>query len=176
MLSDSFKQVILSPARTLNLIWFAFLSAPVFYAAVAWFVTAGDASKTGDFGSIRLILGVVAVVSLAVSYFVRRQALADAKLEECLGNPPARDLPGSEDLDPTEQRLATLFPHYQTTTIIVLAIRESAAVIGLILTILTGEFWLYVPFGVAAAVTLASQPPAVGSFMERALPLARRTS
>ena len=82
-------------------------------------------------------------------------------------------MPGSDALDPAEQRLVALFPYYQTTTIVVLALRESVAVLGLILTIVTGDFWLYVPFGVAAVVLIGSQPPAVGSFMERALPLAR---
>ena len=175
MLSDHFKRIITPPARTLNIIWLAFMSAPFLYAGVAWFVTTGAEPKEADTGTLRLGLGVLAVVSVVASYLYRKRALGEAAIDRRLAEPPVNALPGSDDLEPIEQRLAGIFPYYQTTTIIILALRESVAVLGLILTILTGDFWQYVPFGLAAAAIIASQPPSVGSFMARVLPLALST-
>ena len=47
-------------------------------------------------------------------------ALSQATLVQRLAQPPATPMPGSEELDPVDRRLAGLFPHYQTTTIVVL--------------------------------------------------------
>ena len=39
-----------------------------------------------------------------------------------------------------------LFPHYQTTMIVSLAMREAIAIFGLVLAIMTGSFLVMVPW------------------------------
>jgi hypothetical protein len=90
-----------------------------------------------------------------------------------LRGPFAAPPPGAGELEATEQRLVMLVPHFQTTMIVSLALRESLAVFGLILAVLSGEFTAMVPWSIVAVGLLTSQPPRVTEFLDRALPLAR---
>ena len=177
MASSRFHAALAPRARVLNIIWAAFLAAPIFYTAVGWVVgrnprpDAGGEVPTGLLQAVFLLAGAAAV---AASYLVPRRLLADERLRALLRGPlPGTPLPGTADLEPAEQRLALLFPHYQTTLIVTLALRESLAVLGLVLTILTGNFLLMVPWSVAAIGLIATTPPRPAGFLERALPLAR---
>lgn len=175
MLSAAFVRFISPPSQILNMIWLAMLTASIFYGAVAWFVTAGSEPAGGDFFVLQVALGSLSVVLVAGSFLYRRKALGEERLLGLLtGSAPA--VPDTDDLDPVERRLAGLFPHYQTTNIVVMAMREAVGVLGLVLAIVSRDFWAFVPFGIVAVVSIAVQPPAVRSFMEKALPLAQRTS
>jgi F0F1-type ATP synthase membrane subunit c/vacuolar-type H+-ATPase subunit K len=179
MLSDAFRSLLVGPARTLNMIWLAIAASIPIYAAIVRYIASGSpaaGSEPMDVGTLRLVFGVIAAVSIAGSYVYRQRALGDDGIVAMLRAPTTPPLPGSEDLDPAEQRASRLVAVYQTKTIIVLALRESAAVLGVILAILSRDFWTFAPFGAAALLTIGSQPPALGRFMERAVDLARRTN
>lgn len=176
MPSAKFRAVIAPKARVLNAIWFAFLAAPFLYVVVAWVVT--RTPRTGGGAPVALLSAVfvaIAVVVVAVSFAYPRRALADERLKSMLRGPFGAAPPaGAGDLEPVEQRLVMLFPHYQTTLIVSLALRESLAVFGLVLAIVSGEFTAIVPWAVVAVGLVTTQPPRVAAFLERALPLARQ--
>ncbi|MCP4570775.1 MAG: hypothetical protein GY838_00325 [bacterium] len=194
MLSSEFRKLIRPLAITLNIIWGAFLVAPIIYVGIAWFMFGmNDGAATdppvSDFDPmlIQTILTVVAVVLVAASFIYRRWALSDEKVQDRMRSMAAPDATvggfsaqqlaalkdGMESLSPAEQRLATVFPHYQQTTIITLAMREAISIFGLVLTILKGDFATVVPFAVVSVALMAGQPPRVATFMERVLRVAR---
>ena len=177
MPSAKFRSVIAPRARTLNIIWFAFLLAPFFYTVVGWVVTRtprADGGTNAPLGLLQALFVVVGVTAAVVSYVYPRRALADDRITSLLRGPfAAPPPPGAGGLEPLEQRLVLLFPHYQNTVIVSLALRESLAVLGLVLAIMSGDFTLMVPWSVLAVGLLTSQPPRPAAFLDRALPLAR---
>jgi len=109
------------------------------------------------------------------SYAYPRRALSDERLKSMLRGPFAAAPPaGTGGLEPVEQRLVMLFPHYRSTLIVSLALRESVAVFGLVLAVVSGEFSAVIPWAVVAVGLVTTQPPRATAFLERALPLARQ--
>jgi len=100
--------------------------------------------------------------------------LAEDRLRSLLRGPfPQRPPAGAADLEPVEQRLVLIFPQYQTAMIAGCALRESIAVLGLVLTVLTGSFVMMVPWAVVAVALITSRPPRPAEFLDRVMPLAR---
>lgn len=177
MPSSKFRAVIAPQARTLNIIWFAFLAAPFTYTFIGWVVTRDGrpAAETDvPVGLLQAVLLLAATVLTLASYVYPRRALAEARLRGLLAGPfPGRPPAGTADLEPVEQRLVLLFPHYQTTMIVSFAMRESIAIFGLVLAILTGSFLVMVPWSIVAVGLISSQPPRPAEFLEGAMGLAR---
>lgn len=164
-------------ARNLNIIWFAFLAAPFFYTFIGWVATRDGrplAPAEVPVGLLQVALLLTATVLTLGSFAYPRRMLADARLRTLLAGPfPGQPPAGTADLEPVEQRLVLLFPHYQTTQIVSLAMREAIAIFGLVLAIVTGSFLMMVPWSVVAVGLISSQPPRPVEFLDRALPLAR---
>jgi len=189
MLSQEFRSLIAPHARTLNIIWLAFLVAPAIYLVMAWFLTRQPkaVAATVDPVLLQALMGVVGLGLAAGSFAYRKRALGRPVLERRLqAGPPStvgasgREqaglvamMAGTSSLADSEKRLAWLFPHYQTTMIIACAMREALAVFGLVLTIITGSFVQMVPWAAAAMVLILAQPPRPASFLEETLPVAR---
>ena len=76
---------------------------------------------------------------------------------------PSRDL--FERLPDSEQKLACLVPYYQTGMIIIWAMREAVAILGLVGAIVTSDFMVVVPFGVGALAFLAIKMPRPVAFL-----------
>jgi hypothetical protein len=177
--SSRLRAVIAPQARVLNILWGAFLAAPFLYTALGWLISreprpdagAGAGVPVGLLQAVFLLVGTGAV---AASYLYPRRALADERLRALLRGPlPGTPPPGVAALEPVEQRLALLFPRYQTVHLVVLALRESLAVFGLVLVILSGNFLMMVPWSVAAVGLITTAPPRPAEFLDRALPVAR---
>ena len=72
------------------------------------------------------------------------------------------------NLSDSEKRLACLWPHYQTTTpIVVWAMREAIAVVGLVLAILQQDFRVVIPFAAAALILMLIKLPRPTRFFAR---------
>ena len=177
MPSSGFNAVIAPRARNLNVIWFAFLAAPFLYTIVGWVATRGGRPATGidvPVGLLQVVLLLAATVLTLASYVYPRRALAEARLRRLLAGPfPGQPPAGMADLEPVEQRLVLLFPHYQTTQIVSLAMREAIAIFGLVLAIVTGSFLMMVPWSIVAVGLISSQPPRSAEFLAGAMGLAR---
>ena len=177
MASSKFQAVAAPVARTMIIIWAAFLAAPFVYLVVGWILSRNprpeDAAQA-PVGVLTAAFLLVGTALVAASFALQRRALGDAALKAVMGPGSSALLPpGAGDLEPVEQRLARLLPHYQTTLIKVLAMREALAILGLVLVVLTGNFLLMVPWAVAAVGLITTQPPRVRELVERATPLAR---
>ncbi|MFO7609599.1 MAG: hypothetical protein R6X35_10460 [Candidatus Krumholzibacteriia bacterium] len=185
MASSRLRAVIAPQARVLNILWGAFLAAPFLYTGLGWLISreprpdagvgAGAGAGAGvPVGLLQVVFLLVGTGAVAASYLYPRRALADERLRALLRGPlPGTPPPGVVGLEPVEQRLALLFPRYQAVQIVVLALRESLAVFGLVLVILTGNFLMMVPWSVAAVGLITTAPPRPAEFLDRALPVAR---
>lgn len=171
MLSPGFKIWIAPRARALLLIWGAILLAPIMYVVIAWFLFGRadnfQVSQNSQLPWSQIGMGALLVLGLGAGYF-QRLALSPARLKAILSAEPVA--PGGKDRDlfekltPGEKRLAGLWQHYQTTLIVVWAMLEGMAVVGLVLTILQKDFRIMIPFAVAAVILLILKKPQPGKF------------
>jgi hypothetical protein len=171
MLSTGFKTWIAPRARALLVIWGAILLAPIMYVVIAWFLfgRADDfqVPQNSQLPWSQIGMGALLVLGMGASYY-QRMALSPARVKAVLSVepiPPAgkdRDL--FEMLTSGEKRLAGLWQHYQTTMIIVWAMLEGMAVVGLVLTILQKDFRVMIPFAIAAVLLLILKRPQPGKF------------
>lgn len=173
MLSSDFKALIAPRARALFVLWGAIMLAPVMYLVVAWFLYGqaegpGAAGKT-DLPWNQIGMGLLVLLGIAATYY-QRVALGSKRLEAIVEASPVA--PGGKDQDlfsklpPAEQRLLNLWQHYQTTMIVVWAILETIAVVGLVLTILQRDFLVIIPFALAAVILMVLKRPRPAEFME----------
>lgn len=184
MLSPDLKKFLAPMVRIMTIIWGAMMAASVIYVFIAWIIfgqtesTVADA-EAGMPGPIAPVLGVVAFLVIVASIAVERWWFSGtkimAKLEETptfdrfvtgqnTGN-PSREL--FERLPDSERKLAGLVPYYQTGMIIIWAMREAVAVLGLVGAIVTSDFMVVVPFGVGALAFLAIKMPRPVAFLKQ---------
>ncbi len=181
VLSTEFRKLIAPRARVLNMIWGAILAAPVFYVVVAWVMfgqaAAGDLDASGlpPVGRPNLnLIGAIALIMLGLgSVYYERKFFGASVLKDKLARDPDWSLAGSqgtiggsqdgqglfENLSDSEKRLACLWPHYQTTMIVIWSIREAIAVVGLVLAILQQDFRVVIPFAVVAVILMLIKLP-----------------
>jgi hypothetical protein len=197
MLSPEFHQALAPRTKVLNLIWGAFSVACVFYVAIAWVmfeqpagseVANGPAAGPGRM--LPLIFAFAAMSMLAASFFVERLMLSPAKLAPHVQRTPVAEMilrtsqtGGSapspdqirlfDGLSETEKRLAGLSGAYQTSQIIVWALREGIVVLGLVLAIMQGSFTAILPFAAVGFVTMLLKVPRPVSFYEGQLDFVR---
>lgn len=189
MLSSDLKTVVTPLARVMTIIWGAFISATVIYFFLAWFMFGREAEPTvADAAAppsvMGPIFGVVGFLLVVGSIFIERWWFSGRNIMSRLDGSPAyaRINPqgGSsgpsrevfERLSPSEQKLVCLVPYFQTGMIVIWAMREAVAVLGLVLVILEKDFMVAVPFTVGAAVLIAIKAPRPVAFLEnvRSLP------
>lgn len=179
MLSRELLQAVAPRARTLNVIWGAFLAATVFYVALIAFVFARPAAGGAAAGSRldpllpTVALSAVALLAAVGSFVLPRTLLAPRKL--ALGTmsgagttPTPAENAALAHLPASERELLKLLPAYQTSLIMSWVLRESIAVFGVILAILTARSVAVVPFAVVALALLALERPRVIAFLEGA--------
>jgi hypothetical protein len=181
MLSTEFRKLIAPQARVLNIIWGALAFASVFYVGVAWFMfgqaAAGDLDAGGlpPAGRPNLnLIGAMALIMLGLgSTYYERKSFGPSVLRGKLARDPDWSLAGPqgpggmtgegrgifENLSDSEKRLACLWSHYQTTMIVVWAMREAIAVVGLVLAILQRDFRVVIPFAAAALILMLIKLP-----------------
>ena len=174
MLSAEFKDFIAPKARVLNLIWGALTFAPLMYVVIAWIIY-GQTSSTPNEAPLLEVgsglplkeigLGMILVLGFSAIFYQKRAFSGDLLAKKMAGDPvwppegsPMASGSGSGDkeiferLSDSEKRLAVLWPHYQTTMIVVWAMLEAISVLGLVLTILQRDFYVVIPFAGAAVI------------------------
>ncbi|MBU2502583.1 hypothetical protein KJ682_14715 [bacterium] len=191
MLSREFIRIVTPKVKVLNIIWGAFLAACIIYVFIAW-ILFGQAGAAGVTGSdepapnsmLTLALTGAAILSLGASFVVERIMLSPSRLESAVHEshshqthnsprerngfiPNPGDFQSYSELPDNEKRLADLFPVYQTTHIIIWALREAVVVMGLVLTIMQGRFQAILPFAVLGLAALLLKAPRPVSFFER---------
>ena len=191
MLSQGFNKVLTPKAKFLNIIWGAFMMAPVFYSVVAWIMfgksATGELVWDADFlsGDPRLTISVIiALLALGASVYAERVMLSPARLQENVRKYPqftdilpikqggmSQQSPALEsiynDLPETEKRLASLFVAYQTALIVNWALREAVVVVGLVVAIMCTSFTTVLPFAAVSMIALGLKVPRPTSFFEK---------
>ena len=172
MLSSDFKILIAPRARALFVIWGAITLAPVMYLVIAWFLFGQAegpiAGVESDLPWSQIGMGSLFILGIGATYY-QRFALGAGRLKAILDSESV--VPGGKDRDlvlklsPAEQRLLSLWQHYQTTMIVVWAILETIAVVGLVLTILQRDFRIMIPFALAAIILMVLKRPRPAEFM-----------
>lgn len=182
MLSTALKEAIKPRQRLLTTIWGAFLAATFIYVFVSWTVAhnpAGGGTNANatplDRNLVTTVLAVLAMALAAASFVYPRYAFSTARLAQAprpgAGFLNAKDPGGVEaraaaHLPESERALLQYLPAYQSTLIVVWAMRESIAVFGVVLAILTREFTVVLPFAGAALVLLALARPRAEAFLD----------
>lgn len=139
MPSPEAESLVDARMRVLNIICAALLASVLMYVAIAWFLLARagltPSGALNDLGIALYVLAAAAVVPLIVAPVVSKAVLRQAisRVEN----------PASEKI----------LDAYQSSVIIGMAMRESTAIIGLVITLLTGSLtWVT---ALAAASLLA---------------------
>lgn len=139
-MDPSTSSAVDSTARITSIVCAAILASLPIYVAVAWFVTAGGTRPTGP--SLPAA-GTWALAALAVGALVAAQLVWRRLLHAAAARPDQG------------QRLAG----FQSAAIVSFALRESAGVIGLVLTMLSGDLaWCLALCGAAALAMLLGWP------------------
>ena len=180
MLSTDFKILIAPKVRVLNMIWGAIAFAPVMYVGVAWFLFGQTAVAPSDTVPLEvgsglpltgIGLGLLLVLGFSATFYQKKSFSGNILAKKMAGD-PVWPSTGSKDcgreiflkLPEGEQRLAGLWPHYQTTMIVVWTMLESIAVVGLILTIMERDFRVVIPFAAAAVILMVMKMPRPARF------------
>ena len=147
----------LSSLLPLRIIWVAFVTAvAVVYPTVL--VVAAQPGEELD----PIVIGVFTMITLGDIGFIgffRSQAFGP-KLG--IVAPDVLREPEQVTGEALEQAVLSVFPKYQTTTIVGLAISMSIAIFGLVLGFMAGNLVYYVPFAVIALVLIGIQFPHAG--------------
>ena len=184
MLSSDLKTVVAPLTRIMTIIWGAFISASVIYLFIAWIMFGqGQGTVVADAGAtpsvLRPVFGVVGFLVVVGSIFMERYWFSGrAIMGKLSGSPayekihpaqgggkPSREV--FERLSDSEKKLVCLVPYFQTGMIIIWAMRETVAVLGLVLVILEKDFLVIIPFSLGAALLIAIKVPRPVAFLER---------
>lgn len=179
MISRELQQAVAPRARTLKLIWGAFLAATIFYAVLITVMFSRPAAGAAAAGPgldpwlPTAALSVLSLLAAAGSFVLPRTLLSPGRLAKLPMSgagttPTAAETAAAPHLAASERELLTLLPAYQTSLILSWAMRESVAVFGVILAILTARPVAIFPFSVVALALLAWERPRVDSFLEGA--------
>jgi hypothetical protein len=136
--AQSSGEVVSEQMRFLNVVCLALVASVGAYSVVAWFLTSGgDALGGPDLPRGLAIAGaLVALALLVAAQIVRRKILEKAAS-------------GAR----TDERHTTAVESYRLATLLSFILREGAAIVGLMLTILTAEpMWCY---GLGAVTVVA---------------------
>jgi len=140
-----------SSIRTIQIIYWGLFSVLFVYAGVAFFLT--DVVESGmDAGTERIMFLVMILVSVG--------AVVGAFVFRTVRLKPEHIARGETELKDTLQ-------NYQAIYIVQGGLFDAIAIYGLLMTILTGQFW-YVPgFAVPAALLFLLVPPSRNDFERR---------
>jgi hypothetical protein len=127
--AQSTDEVVAEQMRFLNVVCFALVAGVGVYSVVAWFLTSGSDSIGGpDLPRGLAIAGALVAVALLVAAPVAKRKILD---KAAVG---AR----------ADERVTTAVESFRLATLLSFILREGAAIVGLMLTILTGEpMWCY---------------------------------
>lgn len=163
--TTTYEDVLNRRLRVMRMLWFAFSGSVLIYLAVGYLVTMAGRPAPPNIAVLRLALDAVGVITaLGVIVFkmvaftreqVSKRLAEPARLEQIAGTPNTGEPDAAvverlRSLSEKEQKLLGFIAWYQIRFILVLALNESIALLGLVLTILTGSPSEMLPFlGVA---------------------------
>jgi F0F1-type ATP synthase membrane subunit c/vacuolar-type H+-ATPase subunit K len=168
MLTNAIKAAAAPQVRVMNIIWGAFMAAAPIYVFVAsvYVRSAAPAAEEGVLQMVILEVAAVAALVLAVASFLYPRWAFGPGLP---ADPPRWAPSGgaqAPDLSDSDRRALSWLAHYQSTLIVVWALREGVVVLGLVVTIVRGQFNLLLPFAAAALVLLALGRPRPHEYLE----------
>jgi hypothetical protein len=155
MLDTNVRQALAARLKVVLVLYLALLGSLGVYVVMGAVVIDGAELAAPDPGMIEplsLILGVVAVVAVVASYFVRARMLRTGLAA----------LPGQIDLSQVDALTRATF----TPWVLAWALCDAAAVFGLVLFVLTHRWELFLPFVGLAAMGMILHAPSLRAIEE----------
>ena len=148
------------------IVWFAFTFSIVIYAIAAFIITANPPKEPIALADVIVYAALAFAVLLTIAGYVAYSYLfSDSRLSAFLEREPSTH---NEELDPFEQRLMGLYTRAFTPLLLRWALNEAAAIVGLVLAIVSCEPTIIIPFAVVAVVANVLAFPSFGRLFERA--------
>jgi hypothetical protein len=142
--SQSPGEVVAEQMRFLNVVCMALIASVAAYCVVAWFMSSSGGGLAGpDLPNTLAAVGAAVAVGLLVAApIVRRKTLEK-----------------STAAMRADERDTTATENYRLATLLAFVLREGAAIVGLMLTIVTGEpMWTYALSAVTIVAMFAGWP------------------
>jgi hypothetical protein len=140
--------------RSLQVIWLAFLFSIVIYAIVSWIIPVtpdvGDRTRTLDSwfsDPLSIALHIAGIASIAAGYFVPIIMIRQMRSR---GHGPAEREPISA---------FEVVPEIRTALLVRYVLFETAAVLGLVLAVISGYWQLFLPLGLISLLALLFSSP-----------------
>jgi hypothetical protein len=141
--------------KVLQVLWGALTAAVIAYAGVCFMVTREWGSADPEFArTLYLVIAFTALTTGAASVWWRRSFAMSP------GSPLFLFVRESADAPPHEEAVKIAMQRLQTNCVIVWAMSEAVALLGLVLCLLSRDFPAYLPFGTGALLLLHAHRPA----------------
>jgi hypothetical protein len=137
-------EVVNEQMRFLNVVCSALVFSVALYCVVAWFMASGSGALAGPDlpDSLAFVGAAVALALLAAAPVVRRKTLEKSTVAMR-----------------ADEGETTVFESFRLATLLAFILRDGAAIIGLMLTILTGEpMWSYALGAITVVAMFAGWP------------------
>ena len=166
----------------LTILWFAMTASVVIYVGVCFAITQGQEPWPIE-ATVLYVMIAAACSTGAASWIVpglmlsneriRKHMRGDVDLEEMATNPQTRKLDEDRlarlrELSDLDKRLAGLPAMYFAPFIVGIALAESVAIFGLVLTFLSKDMTYIVPFAIAAIALMLLRYPRLEPLFDRA--------
>ncbi|MBN2328459.1 MAG: hypothetical protein JXR73_15050 [Candidatus Omnitrophica bacterium] len=135
--------------KKLWFLWSVFIDAIVIYLVLAYFLVSSNTSNPDFVPIVAMVTILLSIISAMISILIRLKLLTG----------PIQN--GALDIH-SEQG----FQKYQTISIVNWALSESVAVFGLILVIISGNFYYAIPYCVISLILLILHRPSLGGASE----------
>jgi hypothetical protein len=172
MRSRALDTILEAQQRVLTILWLALLGSIGIYTAVAYIVAPAMEPAAEDATVLVIVLSVVAVFTAIASMVVPRKLLPDETLLRHMRSNERASKPNAK-LSEHEQRLARVRGLYMVPWLVGAVLAEAVALFGFVLTLLTANPALVIPFAIIGGVLLVLRRPNVVAFIERADTLSR---
>lgn len=154
-----------------NVIWGAFLAAPLLYVYVAYNVSPTEGDRELD-DLLFLVLTAFSSVSAAAAIALPRAALTDKKLR---GHARSLEFESRQDdaSSAEERRVSALAQIWFTPWLIAVALAEAVVIYGLVLAFMADRPVLILPYAATTILVLVFKKPRLEPLLRRAEALAR---
>lgn len=183
MRSKTFNQRVKPTQFIMTILWAALLASVFIYIVVGFFIT-GDREPTELDGTLVVIMAVCALGAGGASFILPQMMFSPERIRkhmretepdlEALAKDPQTQqvdedkLESLKTLSEVEQRLVGLPALYFAPFILGLALAESVAIFGLMLTFMGGDMTYMLPFCGAAIVLMIMRYPRLDPIFDRA--------
>ncbi len=168
MNSDSFNKLISKNTKVLKIVWLILLIAMIFYFVLSILFNNAESSSYQNLENIFYIIGIILAI---ISIFIYKKFLSENFLRRYLSTQKLKFSSDDEHLNQLsddEKKLYNLLNHLFIPHIIVWGINESILLLGFILSYLSRNFELMIPFAAVGVFLQLYMYPKTEAILESA--------